>query len=146
MSICPLVLACQMIRLTHRGWQFFSMQLARAPRACGQLSELRAPVLRKAADVELALALVADDHGALAEAAALEVRAVAQHAPAHHARVRDDLAGAPAHTCACPYGSLLHTAAAHTVCSPDDTAPPPSSAAAVACRRDPGALWHVQSV
>jgi len=36
----------------------------------------------EAADVELALALVADDHGASTEAAALEVGTAAQRAPA----------------------------------------------------------------
>lgn len=60
----------------------------------GQLGQLGAAVLGEAADVELALALVADDHGALPEAAAQEVRAVAQHAPPlirRFARHRDQL-------------------------------------------------------
>ena len=53
-----------------------------AARTVGQLGQAGAPGLGQAADVELALALVADDHGALAKAAAQEVRAGAQHAAA----------------------------------------------------------------
>jgi hypothetical protein len=68
-------------------------------RTLGQLGQLRAPGLGQAADVELALALVADDHGARAKAAALEVGAGAQRAAARHARVRDDLARAPGAAC-----------------------------------------------
>ena len=55
--------------------------------AFGELGEVGAIVLGEAADVELALALVTDDHGALAETAAQEVRVVAQHAAARQCRI-----------------------------------------------------------
>ncbi len=55
-----------------------------ARRTLGQGLEDAAAGGAQAADVELALALVAQQHGALAKGAALEVGAVAQGAPPTH--------------------------------------------------------------
>lgn len=60
------------------GWQALAFR---------ELSQVGAIVLGEAADVELALTLVADDHGALAETAPQEVWVVAQHAAAHQRRI-----------------------------------------------------------
>jgi len=58
----------------------------RARRTLGQLGQVRAAGAGQAADVKLALALVADDHRARPEAVAQKVWALAQHAAAGRGR------------------------------------------------------------
>lgn len=53
-------------------------------RACGQFLQVGGHVLAQAADMELALALIAQNDCQVAEAVALEVLLLAQHAAAHH--------------------------------------------------------------